>query len=304
MNLKEVLSIVAVVLTLGLWAAYIWAVDRTVNVGMGVVSPMYLVVCVLFILAMIAFPIILFWAVSKCSSGLTLSIIWGVTISVYLIMPIDSAFIVYRKQEKIALYKELDNQIADPSSSWEKCRVLVLKLKKAEAISQKIIFNDLLHRERLDLAGKMLEEGCYDIQDFNIARYLSIKNAWETEASRVRIIGFLLDNGCDINAVTHDSYGETSLNVAISKHENELAELLVSRGADVNAVTLDGNDALRRAVELGKNSLAEILVKAGANVARVYPDGKTLLDVAGKESPTYEYLIGCGAKERHTNETE
>ena len=72
-----------------------------------------------------------------------------------------------------------------------------------------------------------------------------------------------LDKGVDANEADRSFYNLTPLHWAISKG---VAELLISEGADVNAITLEGSTPLHFAAWNGRKEIAEILIDNGANL--------------------------------------
>jgi len=72
-----------------------------------------------------------------------------------------------------------------------------------------------------------------------------------------------LDKGVDANEVDRSFYNLTPLHWAISKG---VAQLLISEGADVNAITLEGSTPLHFAAWDGRKEIAEILIDNGADL--------------------------------------
>ena len=72
-----------------------------------------------------------------------------------------------------------------------------------------------------------------------------------------------LDKGVDVNEVDRGFYNLTPLHWALSKG---VAELLISEGADVNAITLEGSTPLHFAAFNGYKEIAELLIDNGADV--------------------------------------
>lgn len=236
-NLKIVLCILTVLITLGMWYAYAWAIDKTVNMGMGGGGSDFLIVFILFILVMLAFPAILFLAVAKCKGMLVLSVVWGITIVLYALFPLQAGHEIHQKSRMSKLYIELCKQVDNPTSSWEECRAAAVELKQGNDKTLQWLFGDMLRGERFDLAKGMLEEGCIDLKAFNMATFFfNIYNNQSKEnrtpkeqESRIRIAGFLLDHGCDLHIGYDFGSGDNVLNLAIREHDNELAKYLVSR---------------------------------------------------------------------------
>ena len=98
------------------------------------------------------------------------------------------------------------------------------------------------------------------------------------ENGDIKTIKQHLAAGTDVNAA-HDDYlyiGITPLHWAKNK---EVAELLITEGADVNAKNKAGITPLHGAVQTGNKEIAELLIDKGANVNVKEMDGGTPLDL-------------------------
>jgi ankyrin repeat protein len=143
------------------------------------------------------------------------------------------------------------------------------------------------------------------------------------------IAAILLDHGAHINARSERVTEPTPLHSAIAERRFDVAELLIERGADVNAAvrgksplcwvaehegpdriaalllahgaSVDGTPAgwpLREAVECNRPSIAKMLLKAGAIVPKYEEPTWTLLHSAashGCGEDTIEMLLKAGA---------
>jgi ankyrin repeat protein len=76
------------------------------------------------------------------------------------------------------------------------------------------------------------------------------------------------------------------LSYAIGNNHKEIVELLISKGADVNAKGDDGSIPLGTATLTGRKEIAELLIAEGADVNAKDDDGETPLDRAIKMKQT------------------
>jgi ankyrin repeat protein len=81
-----------------------------------------------------------------------------------------------------------------------------------------------------------------------------------------------------------DGLGRTPLLWAAARDRKEIAELLIAKGADVNAKAEDGWNALHSAASFDYKEIAELLITNGADVNTIDVDGETPLDYAKGET--------------------
>lgn len=84
-----------------------------------------------------------------------------------------------------------------------------------------------------------------------------------------------------LNAPLND--GRTALHVACAKNESQMAELLISFGADVNAQDMHKNTPLHITTRMENPVLLDVLLSAGASVAVADHEGASPLHVAVTE---------------------
>lgn len=93
------------------------------------------------------------------------------------------------------------------------------------------------------------------------------------------IVNLLIDRGANINASEYVD-GRTALMDSSINGQSEMVELLLNRGADINAKTNTGWTALMWAVERKRNEVVALLVDRGAYLDSRNDDGKTAVTVA------------------------
>ena len=85
-----------------------------------------------------------------------------------------------------------------------------------------------------------------------------------------RMIARLVEEGVPrLLDYTHPSEGETALGLAASYNDEHMVEYLLSLGADVNVVDLQGRTAAMRACEFGHVESVRILAEAGTDMVIV-----------------------------------
>ncbi len=114
------------------------------------------------------------------------------------------------------------------------------------------------------------------------------------------MVEFLLDRGVDITKQDGDtlSFAIMEALANMEENDNDIANLLVARGIDVNAPTsVLGYTALMFASAGGHMDIVQLLIKKGANVNGVTSLGETALGMALLEArlDIGEYLLEKGA---------
>jgi ankyrin repeat protein len=109
---------------------------------------------------------------------------------------------------------------------------------------------------------------------------ISIHDA--VEKGNIEAVKQHLTAGTDVNLKDED--GElTPLQMAAGEGQKEIAELLIAKGADVNAMTADGLTALFAAILGPHKEIAELLIAKGADVNARGFLGMTPLNMAADE---------------------
>ena len=106
-----------------------------------------------------------------------------------------------------------------------------------------------------------------------------------------------VEQGADVDA--KDEFNWTPLFWAVSTGQTDVAEFLISRGADVQAKTSDdGSTAIHQAAQIRAWKLAELLISKGADVNSKNNNGSTPLIIASFSGnrDAVEWLIAKGAE--------
>jgi ankyrin repeat protein len=94
------------------------------------------------------------------------------------------------------------------------------------------------------------------------------------------IAELLLANGADVNAASRNSQRVTALHAAVARRNAKLVLELLMRGAEPDAVQAAGFTALHSAAFHGDREIAELLLGYGADPRRKTTDGKSPADLA------------------------
>jgi ankyrin repeat protein len=116
----------------------------------------------------------------------------------------------------------------------------------------------------------------------------------------LKVAELLLDRGADINRRANTKFRNTPLQVSLLTAQEEMAAMLVKRGADVRIEQAEGFTALHEAAQIGSEKLAALLLDAGADPNARAEDGRTPLGIARKDGheAVAKLLLARGAKER------
>lgn len=114
-----------------------------------------------------------------------------------------------------------------------------------------------------------------------------------TSAGDTKAVLALLSRGADVNGKSPDN-GGTALMLAAMGGKREMAELLLDNGADVNAMSRDGNTALMFAVLFGHRDVVQLLVEHGADTKIKNKLGGTALTVSSAKPELRAMLMSPG----------
>lgn len=93
-------------------------------------------------------------------------------------------------------------------------------------------------------------------------------------------VEYLAENGADVNAIANNGTGFTPLTGAASQNQNEIAKILVKKGAIVDHQYEGGFTPLMHACAAGNTELVTLLLDNGANPNMKNSEGKTPLSFA------------------------
>ncbi|HEX4922397.1 MAG TPA: ankyrin repeat domain-containing protein [Candidatus Bathyarchaeia archaeon] len=110
-------------------------------------------------------------------------------------------------------------------------------------------------------------------------------------------VEYLTENGADVNAIAKDGSRFTPLTGAASQNHNEIAKILVKKGAVVDHQYEGGFTPLMHACAAGNIELVTLLLENGANPNAKNSEGKTPLSFALEKSNNdlADYLRKHGA---------
>ena len=98
--------------------------------------------------------------------------------------------------------------------------------------------------------------------------------------AQLEVARLLLGRGADPNAVTLNGARVTPLHSAVAAKHRDTASLLLALGASPNAVQRGGFTALHIASRDGDEAIVDMLLLRGADATRASDDGKTSIDLA------------------------
>jgi len=150
-----------------------------------------------------------------------------------------------------------------------------------------------------DVAKHLIKAGA----DVNISANDGSTALLEAAEGSREISLMLMDKGADITARRDDGRGiftSTTFGILMGKVDLDFAELILSKGADINEAATSGDvagwTAIHYAASNGNAELLKFLIKNGANVNAVTADGKTPLSLAGSNTEIIELLKAAGAR--------
>ncbi|XP_059165790.1 uncharacterized protein LOC131948271 [Physella acuta] len=116
------------------------------------------------------------------------------------------------------------------------------------------------------------------------------------------VVEILIKAGADLNHLNDD--GCNSLMIASINGHDKVVDILIEAGADINYVKRDGYNALMIASQNGHAKVADILIKAGAEINYVKRDGYNALMIASQNghNKVVDILIKARADIHHVED--
>ena len=141
------------------------------------------------------------------------------------------------------------------------------------------------------------------LEERQTALQIAVRKVSSFGPQRLAMVQVLLAAGADVNIPEKERIGESILQCAIAKGDEELVSILLKKGADVNSPPIgkEGRSPVQEAATAGNLSLIKLLLKSGADINAPAGDdyGRTALQAASSsELPTMElidFLLDAGA---------
>ena len=140
---------------------------------------------------------------------------------------------------------------------------------------------------------KLLDEDQKASNSYSIGGYPALHMA--IKMNYPQAVQLLLDSKCDIEIKNKSESsgwkgGTPMLCVAFWGHD-KIAEMLISAGANANAIADKKVSPLHEAVRLGNHGVATLLLKNGANIHATDHEGKTPLDWASNNASREKFAM-------------
>ncbi|RIV68752.1 ankyrin repeat domain-containing protein [Flagellimonas aequoris] len=100
---------------------------------------------------------------------------------------------------------------------------------------------------------------------------------------QIEIAKWLLEQGADPNLHATNPSKVNALHAAVAKENVELCQLLIAKGADINAPQMQNVTALHSAAHRGNLELVKLLVQQGADIDLKMDNGDTALSIVKRD---------------------
>ncbi|CAO2650642.1 Nn.00g019340.m01.CDS01 [Neocucurbitaria sp. VM-36] len=185
-------------------------------------------------------------------------------------------------------------------SNWDNGLAEILAFRMLESVPDvakercydgSTLMHIAVHYDRRDLINILIQKGV-DINTPNVRGHTPFLKKCQR---RARNLHFLLERGADV--FVKDKQGQSALHIAAIHGSIDTMELLLSKGLDIDAVTVDGDTPLICALVVGQEQAALYLIDHGADTtARCYtmercpvqsPPNRRTERVAVEKAPTF-----------------
>jgi len=162
------------------------------------------------------------------------------------------------------------------------------------------VFKEYQNSDVIEMPGNFWVLNFIDKQEEPLlCKLITNKKLGDIRLYSYSFIKIIVDMGADVN-VTNE-WGYTPLLVCpyrFHEDDKEIAELLISKGADVNAKTTDGDSVLHIAIINKRIEMIKLLLENGADINAKNHKNETPLDLAilYKYTDITELLVEKGAK--------
>jgi ankyrin repeat protein len=143
----------------------------------------------------------------------------------------------------------------------------------------KLLSKEILD-ENFDEVERLIEEGA-DVNNRDYAEFTPLIDV--ALQGNNELVEVLIKAGADVNYVVEDADKLTPLHAAVDGGNSETVRILIEAGADVNAVDSDNMTPLYIAARKGSIEKVNLLINADADVDIADIDGMTPLSVASKK---------------------
>ncbi len=161
-----------------------------------------------------------------------------------------------------------------PLINWEELAWLSTNsARNALAIALTEMMNDgqISRNRAFELAEMVLRTNAIRLYDFKSTIHQA------ADAGDLAKVKAFIQEGIDVNTKVH---GSTPLHCAVRYGHKEVAELLIAKGADVNAKDTRGRTPMHCAARYGHKEVAELLIAKGADINAKDTRGRTPIALA------------------------
>lgn len=112
------------------------------------------------------------------------------------------------------------------------------------------------------------------------------------------VVRLLLDTGADANTISKEGYPILTLAAANVRRDNcDIVEMLLKKGAKIDALDQEGSTALMYAIRNGNTESAKLLITSGADLNKTNKVKETALTIAiaNKQHDIFTLLVKKGA---------